>query len=152
MGREIKRVALDFDWPLNKVWRGYLLPQARCPECGYLPDDNGEPIPPETGPPKPDCETCYGDTHRPKEEPPGGEGWQVWETVSEGSPITPVFPTPEALVDHLCAYGDGWSQKPPSRQAAEAFVKSGWVPSMVMVDGRCLSGIDAAALLVKDRT
>jgi hypothetical protein len=33
--------------------------------------------------------------------PPEGEGWQLWETVSEGSPITPVFPTPEGLIDHM---------------------------------------------------
>jgi hypothetical protein len=23
MGREIKRVPLDFDWPLDKVWHGF---------------------------------------------------------------------------------------------------------------------------------
>ena len=38
MGREIKRVALDFDWPLDKVWGGYKNPFYRqcidCPECG----------------------------------------------------------------------------------------------------------------------
>ena len=26
-------------------------------------------------------------------EPPMGEGWQLWETVSEGSPVSPVFAT-----------------------------------------------------------
>jgi hypothetical protein len=41
MGREIKRVSLGFDWPLNKVWKGFLAPDwpARhdCPACegGY---------------------------------------------------------------------------------------------------------------------
>lgn len=39
MGRELKRVALDFEWPLNKVWDGYLnhysnLAHANCEECG----------------------------------------------------------------------------------------------------------------------
>lgn len=38
MGREIKRVPLDFDWPLNEVWAGYLMPEAyagkQCPDCG----------------------------------------------------------------------------------------------------------------------
>lgn len=29
--------------------------------------------------------------------PPTGDGWQVWETVGEGSPVTEVFPTAEAL-------------------------------------------------------
>lgn len=35
-------------------------------------------------------------------EPPVGEGWQMWETTSEGSPSTPVFATPEELAKH-CA-------------------------------------------------
>lgn len=30
-------------------------------------------------------------------EPPAGEGWQLWETASEGSPVSPVFETPDAL-------------------------------------------------------
>lgn len=32
-------------------------------------------------------------------QPPKGDGWQLWETVSEGSPVSPVFPTAEALAD-----------------------------------------------------
>jgi hypothetical protein len=34
-------------------------------------------------------------------EPPSGDGYQLWETVSEGSPISPVFATPEELADWL---------------------------------------------------
>lgn len=30
-------------------------------------------------------------------EPPTGEGWQLWETCSEGSPVSPVFATAEEL-------------------------------------------------------
>ena len=30
-------------------------------------------------------------------EPPEGPGWQLWETVSEGSPLSPVFASPEEL-------------------------------------------------------
>ncbi|MBR8638559.1 hypothetical protein KEF29_02915 [Streptomyces tuirus] len=43
MGREIRRVPLDFDWPLNKVWEGFLSPdrfdEEPCPDCknGYSP-------------------------------------------------------------------------------------------------------------------
>src|SRR5438067_1902821 len=43
MGREIRRVPLDFDWPLNKVWDGFLMPDRlhgeKCPDCksGYSP-------------------------------------------------------------------------------------------------------------------
>lgn len=32
-------------------------------------------------------------------EPPDGDGWQLWTTTTEGSPISPVFETAEALAD-----------------------------------------------------
>lgn len=40
MGREIKRVALDFEWPIDKVWKGYINPHydvysEKCSECDY---------------------------------------------------------------------------------------------------------------------
>ncbi|VTU42526.1 MULTISPECIES: hypothetical protein [unclassified Variovorax] len=38
MGRELKRVALDFKWPLEKVWKGFLNPFSKharpCRQCG----------------------------------------------------------------------------------------------------------------------
>lgn len=90
--------------------------------------------------------------------------FQVWETVSEGTPVTPPFATKEELVDYLVANGDFWDQKrwrdgdrfmqpkKPgyARAAAEAFVDGdGWVPSMVAIqkaDGvEIISGIDIAA-------
>lgn len=117
MGSTIKRVALDFDWPLEKTWEGYLRACANyCCNC-------------------PQCERI---------EPPAGEGWQVWETVTDGSPITPVFPTAEALIEHLCTKGTtadqyrlarGWQRSLPSRQEAESFVRVGWAPSAVVVSG-----------------
>ena len=33
-------------------------------------------------------------------EPPAGDGYQLWETTSEGSPVTPVFATIEELCDY----------------------------------------------------
>jgi hypothetical protein len=71
-----------------------------------------------------------------KQEPPPGEGWQVWETVSEGSPVTPVLPTRDALIDYLVEHGDSWDQKRGDggwkRQNAEAFVSSGFAMSLVV--------------------
>jgi hypothetical protein len=37
--------------------------------------------------------------------------FQVYETVSEGTPVTPPFATKEELVDYLVAKGDFWDQK-----------------------------------------
>ena len=89
--------------------------------------------------------------------------FQVWETVSEGTPVTPPFATQAELVDYLVEHGDFWQQKrwkegdrfmqpePPgySREAAEAFVMgSGWVPSMIVTrtddSVTITSGIDCA--------
>jgi hypothetical protein len=36
------------------------------------------------------------------DEPPTGEGWQLWETTSEGSPVSPVFETDRDLARWLC--------------------------------------------------
>jgi hypothetical protein len=80
-------------------------------------------------------------------EPPAGEGWQVWETVSEGSPITPVLPTREALVDYLVEEGTefdresirrGYQTGSPgwTRPNAEAFVKAEYACSMVGIIGQ----------------
>jgi len=38
-------------------------------------------------------------------EPPAGPGYQLWEKVSEGSPVSPVFGT----FDDLCAWAEGHS-------------------------------------------
>lgn len=177
--REVKRVPLDFHWPMTQAWKGYLNPFAKkCPDCEgygattgyrrlsdftrlmvlsacnaksgtqhpYFNDDawgsghqvtsrdfaelmeglaGGEishygdkewqiqkailkaaGMPEDWG----TCPTCKeGDGIHPdfreryeqwqEYEPPEGPGWQMWETVSEGSPISPVFETPEELAN-----------------------------------------------------
>lgn len=84
--------------------------------------------------------------------------FQVWETVSEGTPATPPFATKEALVDYLVYHGDFWQQQlwkendrfmqptPPGypREAAEKFVMgTGWAPTFVTM--RDESGIHMAS-------
>lgn len=68
-------------------------------------------------------------------EPPEGEWWQVWETVSEGSPVTPAFATRDELITYLVEHGDAWDQKRGdggwAREAAESFVGTGWAPSLI---------------------
>lgn len=101
------------------------------------------------------CEVCDGTgTVWPSEErkanyeawkpydPPSGDGWQMWQTVSEGSPVSPVFATAGGLEDRLVA--DGYSP-----EAAKAFCRSGWVPSMVMSGGEFYTNIEAAILQAK---
>lgn len=72
---------------------------------------------------------------------------QMYETVSEGTPVSPVFETPEELVDYLVEHGDYWDQSRGhggrSRESAEAFVKSGWAPSFAITGGVIKSNIGA---------
>lgn len=203
MGREIKRVALDWKWPLDKVWEGYVNPHyKKCADCdglgstasakalerivsllmiagedslkrpaGFIPQGRCIETPTYPGSPHkrlyphpylieagvtdpgdnlheltkglagrepsflghdacdrwsaarkiiaaaglPDewgtCKTCKGDGIAPdskaaydaweKHEPPAGDGYQLWETVSEGSPISPVMPNASSLAHWL---------------------------------------------------
>lgn len=65
--------------------------------------------------------------------------FQVWETVSEGTPVSPPFATKEELVEYLVTNGDFWDQKRGDggwdRANAERFVGTGWAPSMVVASG-----------------
>lgn len=178
MGRELKRVPMDFDSPLNEAWEGYVNPHYRdCPDCEHGATKSGEALEhlvhlilvagsdslrgmvhpwivdagvsdvgdtmyeltsglserpchrplghdaidrwtatkniiKAAGLPEDwaTCKTCNGDAIHPeareavesweKQEPPSGDGYQLWETTSEGSPVSPVFET----LDKLCEW------------------------------------------------
>jgi hypothetical protein len=86
--------------------------------------------------------------------------YQVYETVSEGTPVTPPFATREELVEYLVLNGDFWDQKrraegncqmpcqPWPRKQAEAFVfGDGWAPTLIKTaDGKILTGIEALGM------
>lgn len=255
MGREIRRVPLDFDFPLDKTWTGYLWPdelhEALCPDCGgsgktparmwievicrrmedaahdisaqlsgralhpYLRDWEGAPNQsdhpawmaerkedkdqgraswwktPEILRPSEDilelmapltghsperltsrmcgysyqidrklieaagldpevwgwCPRCkasgglekYEGQRKDQEawertDPPEGEGWQLWQTVSEGGPISPVFATAEELAEWMASPAYTWGASKHSRisyESALEFIKVGWAPSFV---------------------
>lgn len=221
MSREVRRVPLEFDWPIGKVWGGYITPaELRLPGCGdcdgggyteayrwleaiaglltMCADDvrvqqQGKPLhhylsrlenrpgerpsadilqvvaglvgrgpdpifgyllgsdsyqvnqailkaaglPEEWG----WCKTCGGTgevaTAEQKAardaweqtESPTGEGWQLWETVSEGSPTSPVFATADELATWMSQpeRGRDWQPFP----SAQKFVTAGWAPSFI---------------------
>lgn len=227
MGREVKRVPTDFDWPISEVWKGYINPHyAKCQHCdgtgctmarhrlsdlvsllmlsgadaargtchpyfreaplhqsagktcgtdmtelttalagralslfGHdscdrwsatrkiieaagLPEEWGLCVECEGEGIRADKKEAY-DSWEP-EEPPAGEGYQVWETVSEGSPISPVFATPEELAEHMA--GTRWgADKGTDYETWLRFIKgSGWAMSGIMVDGQFMSGVEFA--------
>jgi hypothetical protein len=59
--------------------------------------------------------------------------YQLYETISEGTPVTPPFETKGELIDYLVNSGTFWNPKGWGREAAEKMVSSGWAPSAVMV-------------------
>ena len=66
--------------------------------------------------------------------------WQMYETVSEGTPVTPAFATPEELIEFLVENGQqyegGETDGPWERERAEKFVRDeGWFPSFVVKNG-----------------
>jgi hypothetical protein len=221
MGREVKRVPLDFDHPLNKVWTGFLMPEelrlSTCPDCDgrgttmaaewvrsivhlllMLDDDllaqkSGRALHPylaelmssPDGRPSADiaelgtglagregsffghgaldrwrataavvkaaglpdtwgqCSNCSGSgevgtaeqraAHEAwtQTEPPAGDGWQLWETVSEGSPISPVFASAEDLARWMTRNRCTVDGPMGSYEAALRFVQAGWAPSFM---------------------
>ena len=75
--------------------------------------------------------------YRPNWKPEEMTWWQVYETVSEGTPVSPPFATREELVEYLVTNGDFWDQKRGdkawNRKSAEAFVMGdGWCPSLIV--------------------
>jgi hypothetical protein len=105
MGREVKRVPKDFNWPLNKIWEGFLSPDGL----------SGE-----------EYEKWYTEA---RHEPPTGDCWQLWEDVTEGSPVSPVFDTSSQLIE--------WMEQNGYSDWAIQWVSEGetWLPSGVGILG-----------------
>ncbi len=93
--------------------------------------------------------------YRPDWKPEEMTWFQVWETVSEGTPVSPPFATKEELIEHLVKFGDDWDISRGiggwSRKAAELFVKGEYAPSMVVINGNVMSGVEALAEMDKEK-
>lgn len=106
------------------------------------------------------CEHCQGSaTVWPSEEikkqcedwketePPTGEGYQLWQTVSEGSPISPVFATADELAEWLATSDEYTWKRNDEGTTKEQWMKfilgDGWSPSFVMINGEVKTGVQA---------
>jgi hypothetical protein len=93
-------------------------------EAGTHPDRNGEDA---------DCEFWEYDGNPPDPEsyrhrdwtPEEAVGYQIYEDVSEGTPISPIFTSLDELQEWLV-------QRGYSPSAAANFAKGGWAPSMIV--------------------
>jgi hypothetical protein len=85
-----------------------------------------------------DGEYIAGGHHMALHGVPSSErtAYQIFENVSEGTPVSPVFETKDALV--------GWlAQQGFSAERIETFLEWGFAPSFVVsATGKTVSGID----------
>ena len=128
MQRVLKRVPLDFDYPLNTVWHGYnvkftfrpcISESGYCEQCKEMARLKGIPM---TSYGCPDNGEYYHEVYELLGrlcEPPAGDGYQLWETCTEGSPVSPVFGTLEELSE--------WCSDNYSAWGHEYFSKNEWM-------------------------
>lgn len=81
------------------------------------------------GPPDPDY-------YRPDWPEWSATWFQMYETVSEGTPVSPPFATKAELADYLVEHGDFWDQRGGNggwtRENAERFVSFEWAPTFIV--------------------
>jgi hypothetical protein len=70
-----------------------------------------------------------------KDYMPTGDWYQLFENVSEGTPITPPFETKQELVNWLSNNKDFWDHT-WSKEAAQDIVESGYAMSGIMAGGK----------------
>lgn len=79
-------------------------------------------------------------------EPPAGEGYQLWRTTTEGTPMSPVFETPEALARWLADNNaSSFGSTTATYDQWLAFILGpGWAPSGIMDSTGVHAGIECA--------
>jgi hypothetical protein len=111
-----------------------------------------------------ECPHCKGEGGRyPNEEiakqadawkpeaPETGEGYQIWEDVSEGSPISPVFEKPEDLAQWMSQNPRGSDEGTSAESWLEFINGPGWAPSFVMSEGILMTGVEHTAKHAHER-
>lgn len=78
-------------------------------------------------------------SYRPKWDE-GPTCYQIYETVTEGTPVSPVFESDEELVAWLIT--QGYSEK-----EARSFAKHSFAPSMTIIDGTAYKNIEVGKVL-----
>ncbi|MBM3712642.1 MAG: hypothetical protein FJW56_04295 [Actinobacteria bacterium] len=72
-----------------------------------------------------------------------GDWYQLFEDVSEGTPLSPPFKTKEELIEWLIHNDDYWGNR-WTRKQAEGIIKAGSTPSGLLVNGRSYWGKEVA--------
>lgn len=74
--------------------------------------------------------------------------FQMYETVTEGTPLSPVFASLAQLEDWLVTIGTSWDG-PMSRDVARNFCANGWAPTFVVSDSKVFKGPEGMAIIDK---
>lgn len=161
MGREIRMVIPNWEHPKERTHRGEEFQPlydrsfaAACLEwkAGYAKWEAGERPDYCTKPTLEFWEYEGSPPDRERYRPEWAESEMTWfqfyETVSEGTPLSPPFPTKEGLANWLAANGDYWSQRRGdplhSFDYWMKFIGAGWAPSFVVTAGQGIQdGVDA---------
>jgi hypothetical protein len=141
MSREVRRVDLNFDWferyklnggRFSKTWKGFVLDTKL--EC-FLCNGTGTNLKNEI------CSLCEGQKYIvPRFEPPKHwddkkNGFQIWEDVSEGSPVSPVFKKAEDLAKWMVNNDDSITRGTSYSAWLRMIKELGSCPSGVLVFG-----------------
>jgi hypothetical protein len=80
-------------------------------------------------------------------DPPTGPGYQLWETTSEGSPVSPVFKTPALLANWIIVWGSDLDGSNTPYDDLVKWIKGDGVSAgtFIITGGKMLSGVEAAA-------
>jgi hypothetical protein len=73
------------------------------------------------------------DRYRPDWKPGEATGFQLYQTVDEGAPISPVFATAEELIQHVTTKGDDWDQV-WKRKDVEKMLEGKELPTMIRTE------------------
>jgi hypothetical protein len=172
MGREIRRVPADWEHPRDSVER--FMPMRDEPwedavkawDEGHALWERGEHKDQQPGglaDGEPPCgfDEWHGERPAPEDYRPAYTSepthYQAYETVSEGTPVSPVFATLAELADWMCQpidrsseynRGADWQcMQGKTREVAESFTRAGHAFSGVMIGGQMMGGVDAGPLL-----
>lgn len=148
MGREVKRIHIKFDL-FERIekdgklspWKGYILDEIVCPLC----DGTGKTLN------KKECPQCDGTKFvSPMVGPAEGfgkdKGYQIWEDVSEGSPVSPVFLDPRDLAKWMTENDDSVTMGTSYQAWLKMIKEEGSVPSGIMT----IKGIKSGMSLYED--
>lgn len=73
--------------------------------------------------------------------------YQMYETVTDGTPISPVCASPEALARWLAnTFASASGRMTATYEQWLAMIDEGWAPSMAIINGRIISGVEAATV------